>query len=93
MLLLVGITPFADIVLLSFNGTTAIIVQVVLALLMLKEAFVVKYDVPGLALIIAGSIMIILTAKFDKAELTPDLIREYLLMPRSILFYVTFVVL
>ena len=61
-------TPFADIVLLSFNSATAILFQVFLALCFLNEVLICRYDLPGLFLIISGSACIILTANFSDVE-------------------------
>ena len=85
-------TPFADIVLLSFNSATAIVIQIILAIVFLNEVFICKYDLPALALIISGSICIILTARPDQnmsteailtrkgeGELTSGIYSHYLL--------------
>ena len=69
-------TPFADMVLLSFNAATAILFQVVLARVFLKEVLVWKYDLPALTLIILGSTCIILTANFSEAELTVESLKN-----------------
>lgn len=58
-------TPFADIVLLSFNSASAILFQIVLALFFLNEVFICKFDLPALLLIMLGSTCIILTANFS----------------------------
>ena len=57
-------TAFADIVLLSFNATTAIIFQVLLSIIFLREVIIWRYDLPALTLFICGSSCIILTANF-----------------------------
>ena len=59
-----GVSPFADIVLLSFNAAMAIPIQMILAILFLKEIFIWRYDIPALFFIILGSGFIILTANF-----------------------------
>ena len=80
-------TPFADIVLLSFNSATAIIIQVALSMLLLKEVFVCKYDLPALFLIILGSSLIILTANFSEVPKTVKMLKADLSDLRSIVFF------
>ena len=87
------VTPFADIVLLSFNAALAIIIQVIMSLIFLKEVCIVKYDVPAIILILIGSACIILTANFQEVELTGEEIKEKLTSIKSIIYEVVTVVL
>ena len=80
-------TPFADIVLLSFNSATAIIVQVLMALIFLNEVFICKYDLPALILIIFGSSLIILAANFTMVDYSVALLKTYLFSVKSIVFF------
>lgn len=83
-----SMTAFADIVLLSFNAATAIIIQVVLSMVFLKEVFIWRYDLPALILIISGSTCIIMTANFSELHLDVDTIKGCLTSVKSIAFYV-----
>ena len=84
-------TGFADIVLLSFNATTAIVFQVVLSMIFLNEKLLLKYDLPALILIIAGSACIILTANFSDMTVTVATFKDHLTSGKSIAFFaVTF---
>ena len=79
--------PFADIVLLSFNSATAIVIQIILAIVFLNEVFICKYDLPALALIISGSICIILTANFTEHDGSVAKHKENLSDIRSVCFF------
>lgn len=83
----VAITPFADIVLLSFNSATAIIIQVLFALIFLNEVFICKYDLPALILIIFGSSLIILAANFAMVDYTVAILKTHLCSVKSIAFF------
>ena len=83
----IGVTPFADIVLLSFNSATAILFQVVLALIFLNEVFICKYDLPALFLIILGSCLLILTANFSEVPNTVEELKHKLSSIKSICFF------
>ena len=80
-------TAFADIVLLSFNATTAIVFQVILSIIFLKEKLILKYDLPALILIIAGSACIILTANFSDLSVSVATLKDYLTSGKSIAFF------
>ena len=79
-------TPFANIVLLSFNSSTAIIVQIFIALLFLNEVFICKFDLPALFLIILGSSLIVLTANFTDTTLSVQELKESLTQLKSIIY-------
>ena len=87
------VTPFADIVLLSFNSATAIVIHELLAIIFLKEVFICKYDLPANALIILGSVCIILTANFDEHIATVAVHKKNLSDIRSVCFYIGMAVL
>ena len=87
-------TAFADIVLLSFNATTAIIFQVILSIIFLKEVLIWRYDLPALTLIICGSSCILLSANFSDLPLTVAMMKDHLTSGKSIAFYAfTFVLI
>ena len=81
--------PFVDIVLLTANSGTAIVVQVLFAIFFLKEALICKYDIPGLALILLGSGCIIASANFATVVYTNELFRELLESLKSISYFTT----
>ena len=87
-------TAFADIVLLSFNATTAIVFQVILSIIFLKEVILWRFDLPALTLIICGSSCIILTANFADLTLTVQMMKDHLTSGKSIAFYIfTFILI
>ena len=57
-----SVLPYLDITLTSANSTLGIIIAMVLSLIILKERFIVKYDLPGLLFIIAGCTTIVINA-------------------------------
>lgn len=81
------VTPYADIVLLSFNAALAILIQVLMAIVFLKEVVVCKYDIPAITLILIGSSCIILTANFSEDDLTASKIKESLSSVKSIGYF------
>ena len=87
-------TAFADIVLLSFNAATAIVFQILLSIIFLKEVIIWRFDLPALTLIICGSCCIILTANFADLTLTVQLMKDHLTSGKSIAFYIfTFIMI
>ena len=86
-------TPFADIVLLSFNSATAIVIQVLYAIFFFNEVFICKFDLPALFLIILGSIMIILTANFSLVQYDVDSLKHHLASVQSSAFFAFTVIL
>ena len=83
-----GMTPFADITLLTFNTAMAVPMQMFLAILFLREVFIFRYDVPALILILSGSTWIILTANFTEVDLTVDILKSHLTSVKAIIFLV-----
>ena len=87
MIFFIVVTPFADIVLLSFNSATAIVINVLLAIIVLNEVFICRYDLPALTLIISGSVCIIMTANFSEHVSNVAVHKENLTSIRSVCFY------
>ena len=83
----VVVTPFADIVLLSLNSATAIVINVLLAIIVLNEVFICRYDLPALTLIISGSVCIVMTANFSEHVSNVAVHKENLSSIRSVCFY------
>ena len=81
-------TPFANITLLSFNTAMAVLMQMGLAILFLREVFIWRYDLPALFLILAGSSWIILTAKFSEDDLNVEILQSHLSSAKAILYFV-----
>lgn len=81
------VTPHVDIVLLSFNAALAIVIQVLMAIVFLKEVVVYKYDILAITLILLGSSCIILTANFSEDNLTASKIKESLSSVKSIAYF------
>ena len=86
-------TPFADIVLLSFNSATAIIIQVLLGVFALNEVFICRYDLPALTLIIIGSIFIILTANFSDVVTSVSIHKENLTSIKTLVYFILIFIL
>ena len=84
-----GMTPFADITLLSFNTALSVPMQMVLAIIFLREVFIWRYDVPALILILSGSAWIILTANFTEVDLTVEILKSHLSSIKAIIFLVS----
>ena len=78
---------FADVVLLSFNAATAIVFQVILSMIFLKEKFICKFDLPALLLILAGSSCLILTANFTELPFTVETLKVNLTSIKSFAFW------
>ena len=64
-----------------------------MAIVFLKERCVASYDVSAIALIMIGSAGIILTANFQEVDLSPNRVKECLTSPKSIVYYVTTLIL
>lgn len=84
----VVVTPFVDIVVLSFNSATAIVIQVFMAIFLLNEVFICKFDLTALFLIILGSACLILTANFNDQEYSTEVLKKDLMTPKSICYFV-----
>lgn len=84
-----GISPFADIVLLSCNAATAIVVQVIFSVIFLGEKFVCRYDLTALIFIVLGCICIVITANFSDNSLDAEMVKDYLTSGKSIAFFAT----
>ena len=76
--------------LLSFNSATAIVINVMLAIIVLNEVFICKYDLPALTLIIMGSVCIVMTANFTEHVSSVAVHKENLSSIRSVCFYACF---
>ena len=79
--------PFADIVLLTCNSATAILAASGLAICLLGEKFIWKYDLPALALIISGGTLTIIQSNKEKVEHTAEEIKGLLATPSSRIFF------
>ena len=71
----------------STISSSAIVIQVCLAVFCLKEVFVVRYDLTAIILILIGSSCIILTANFSKVVIKMKHIRKLLTSPKSMVYY------
>lgn len=81
-------TPFVDIVVLSFNSATAIVIQVFMAIFVLNEVFICKFDLTALFLIILGSACLILTANFNEQAYTTEVLKKDLVTPKALCYFV-----
>ena len=80
------ILPFVDLSLLSVSAATAIIVNIILAVKVLKEKFIWQYDVSAMVLISSGSILIGYNAHTEQVNFTPEEIRALLKDPQAIIY-------
>ena len=63
--------------------------QMVLAIIFLREVFIWRYDVPALILILSGSSWIIITANFTEVDLTVEILKSHLSSIKAIIFLVS----
>ena len=66
------VLPFADLVLLTATSSLAIVFGVLLAIFMLEEVFVCRYDMTALILIMVGCILTIAQSNFQEHIYTAD---------------------
>ena len=62
-------TPFADIVAMSLTEALAIVMQVTMAIIFLKEVCVCKYDLTAIFIILFGSGCIVMTTNLSKVRI------------------------
>ena len=67
-LITLAMIPYADMTLLSANAFVAIITNTFLSIWVFEERFAWKYDLPGLFLITAGDISVVLIANKEQTE-------------------------
>ncbi|CAO3619219.1 unnamed protein product [Cunninghamella echinulata] len=68
-------------------GCTTLVANVILAPLMLKEAFR-KRDLIGIVLAVAGATTVVLSSNDQEVALSPELIMESILKTRSIVYFI-----
>ncbi len=82
----VSVLPFLDLTLIAVNATLGIIISVILSTAVLKEAFIVKYDLAGLLFITAGCTLIVLNANKESTSFSGEEAIKLLLSTRSLIF-------
>ena len=85
-----GALPFADLVLLSANGTTAILANALVSIKWLGESFVCKYDLSAWIIITFGATLIVCFSNTKQLEYKPKQIIDLIVSP---LFLGTYLVL
>ena len=83
-----AVLPFADLVLLSTNCAWAVIFSQVLAITILKEKFVMRYDLPALVLIITGCLTIVFNANYEVIEYSKETIMDLLFNNLNLSIYI-----
>lgn len=79
--------PSADLVLLSANTATAILVNGLLAIYFLGEKFIFRYDLVAWFLIIAGNVLILLRSSKVERSYSPEEIVQILSSTKVIVFF------
>lgn len=82
----IAVLPYADLVLLSSGAASAIVFGIILSVYILGEKFDLRYDLPGVLLTCTGCILTVLNANKIEQDYTLDLLQEYLLTPKSMLY-------
>lgn len=82
-----AVLPFADLVLLSSHSCWAVVFGQVLAVLILKEKFIMRYDLPALAFIITGALLIVCNANYETIEYSKEQIYRLLFSPLNLTIY------
>jgi len=82
------VLPFVDLVVLESGSSIAILINSVLAVYYLEEKVLWPYDLPAFALIIGGSLLIIVLSDYSEATYTPDTIRDLLLSGTTFWFMI-----
>ena len=80
---------FINVVLLSANAATAILVNALLSIYFLGEKFICKFDLLAWSLICAGNAMIISASLTDDRSYTPEEIINILSSPTVIIFVIS----
>ena len=68
----IAVLPWLDIIAWSINSATALIFAIGLSVIMLKEKFIVKYDLVCFIFILIGSIVILALSNQEQQEFDPD---------------------
>lgn len=83
-----GALPFADLVLLSANGTTAILANALVSIKWLGESFVCKYDLSAWIIITLGATLIVFFSNTNTLEYEPEQIAKLIWSPAYLVTYV-----
>ena len=87
--MIIGVLPYADLVLLSSNSAMALLYNLFFATCLLKETFHWQYDLSAIVLIIMGVSLTILQSNKQEVELTQEEINALLRSNKSIIYYST----
>jgi hypothetical protein len=67
---IIVVLPYADLVLFTISSSLAVVFGVFLAIVMLNEKFVCRYDMTAMILILIGSGLIVLQSNFSEYSYT-----------------------
>ena len=81
-----SVLPFLDLTLVAGGATLGIIAAMILAIVVLGEKFMWKYDLPGLTFISAGCITIVLNANKTEQTFTGEEAVAVLTSARALIF-------
>jgi hypothetical protein len=73
--LIIVVLPYADLVLFTISSSLAVVFGVFLAIVMLNEKFVCRYDMTAMILILIGSGLIVLQSNFSEYSYTAEQVK------------------
>ena len=82
------VLPYADLILFTATSSLSIIYGVFLAIVILGEKFVYKYDMPAIALILAGCILTVMQCNFSQTMVDGEEVVKLLTRTVAIVFLV-----
>jgi len=82
-----AVLPFADLVLLSTHCCWAVIFSQLLSRIILKEKFLLKYDLPAMTCIVTGCLMIVFNANLEEVQFSKGDIETLLFSPGNLMIY------
>ena len=77
--LMTVVLPYADLVLFTISSSLAVVFGVFLAIVMLNEKFVCRYDLTAMILILIGSGLIVLQSNFSEYSYTAEQVKQLLI--------------
>ena len=82
------VLPYADLTLLAANSALAIIANLLLSIWLFDEKIIWKYDLPGVILIIAGTLCIVLLANKKQEKYEGQAMMDLISHEKTIIFFI-----
>ena len=79
--------PYCDLTLLAANSPVSIIANLFFSIWLFDEKFIMKYDLPALAMIITGTLFIVILANKKQNEYRASTLIELVYDPKAIIFF------